>query len=737
MASNKFIYVILGAFFASALLLIVLQYNSRLGIRALIDGNERLMAELRAGNALRQAERDILSTESRIRAAAATGDTSYLAGTDELVAEAEANLDTLRRTFGGDGAAGVGGAGADGDRTATDGDSVRAYLDRLALLGAAKARWRDDVLVTLRRQGRVSLTANRDSNQVDALTGNIYRSREQRLARLEAGIRADGKRVQRLETLLVAVGLLSGALFFWFIINRIRYQNRSIRRLDASEKKVQETARIKENFLANMSHEIRTPLNAILGFTYLLKNRNTDPAQAEFIRTIEQSGENLLAIVGDILDISKIEAGMIRIESAPFGLRDLLQSVVVLFRARAEEKGIALEPDTDPSLPDVYVGDAMRLTQILVNLVGNAVKFTEKGSITLRVSGARGDGDGARSDGTALTFTVSDTGIGIPPEHLSAVFDRFTQADASITRRFGGTGLGLSIVRDLVELQGGHITVDSQPGRGTTFTFTIGYALPSGPVSGVVKEAPAARLEGIRLLVVEDNAMNQSLLRHVLTDWKLSFDLVGSGEQALEALVEKTYTLILMDIQMPGLDGYATTRQIRERLHLRLPVIAMTAHAMAGEREKCVAAGMDGYITKPLDVAELYRLILRFSDAPVYSYIDLRYMKQVSNGNKAYEKSVTRQFIEGVPRDLDTLEQAYSAGDIALLKRTAHDMRNSLGVMGLAGRLQDVLDGLEYGPAGSPTGAAEYGPATAARIEALRAVCLPAVQEARHFYETL
>jgi len=693
MTNNRFVYFILGAFIASALLLFALQYNSRKGIRRLIEGNEQLADELRAGNALRQAERDILSSESRIRASVATRDTSYLVGVDDLVAEAVVNLDTLRRVF--------------------KDDSIRFYLDGLAVLSKRKEALSHELLSEYRSGGRfpvdilaTSPLAKRDSNRIDLLTRNIYRKRQRSLTELQQSITEDGRQVQRLEVLLVIVGVVSGGIFFWFIVNRIMHQNRVIRQLDASEK-------VKENFLANMSHEIRTPLNGILGFTALLKNENKDAALAEFIDSIDRSGENLLAIVNDILDISKIEAGMIRIESVPFSLRNMLGSVKVMFGNRIREKGLELRMTVDETLPDLFDGDLMRLTQILVNLLGNAVKFTEKGHIDLDVFGSPGGGGGL-----LLHFTVSDTGIGIEKSKLPLVFDRFQQAESSTARRYGGTGLGLSIVRDLVTLQKGHIEVDSEPGKGTRFYFTIPYALHREPLAEkAMAEVEERHFHPARLLVVEDNAMNQNLLRHLLTGWQFSFDIVGGAMEAIRALVNGSYHLVLMDIQMPEMDGYAATRYIRRELRLDIPIVAMTAHAMAGEREKCLAAGMNEYLSKPLREKDLYDMIVRF--AQEFRYIDLGYMKEVSKGNREYETLVTEQFISETPGDLDAL----ASGDVQARRRTAHHMKNNLAVMGLLERLQPDLDALEYEELTESQ--------AAAHIDAVRVACLGALEEAR------
>ncbi len=553
MTSNRFVYFILAAFIASALLLYALHSNSRKGIRRLVEGNEQLALELRAGNALRQAERNILSSESRVRAAVATRDTGYLAGVGEMVAEAESNLDTLRKFFGE--------------------DSIRFYLNRLAVLGNRKRDLSNELLYEYRSSGRfpiniltTSTLAKRDSNQVDLMTRNIYRRRQASLVALQQSISEDGRQVQRLEALLVVVGLISGAIFFWFIINQIRHQNKVIRQLDNSERKLQEAVRIKENFLANMSHEIRTPLNSIIGFARLLSKKPLDADSEEFVSAIRDSGENLLSIINDILDLSKIEAGMIRVDARPFAVRELFHSVETLFYHRVRERGLYLNVDVAADVPEILMGDATRLTQIAVNLIGNAAKFTETGGISIRVSSDRG----ADKDDVRLWVAVADTGIGISRDQITSIFERFSQAESSTTRKYGGTGLGLTIVKELIEIQHGKIEVESERGKGTTFRLFIPYKIvAAAPELADVPEnviAALPRMEGTRVLVADDNRMNQRLMEHLLGGAGLTFDIVDDGQKAVNRLREKKYHLVLMDIQMPVVDGYAASRMIREDL---------------------------------------------------------------------------------------------------------------------------------------------------------------------------
>jgi CheY-like chemotaxis protein/nitrogen-specific signal transduction histidine kinase len=538
--------------------------------------------------------------------------------------------------------------------------------------------------------------------------------------------------------------LVSGGVLFWYIISRINRQNQLIQRLDASEKKVREVSLVKENFMANMSHEIRTPLNAILGFTNLIKARNKDPELAEFVGTISSSGQNLLDIVNDILDLSKIEAGMMRIESSPFSIRELLHSVQTMFMEKITQKGLDLTVSIDEIVPDTLSGDATRLTQILVNMIGNAIKFTDRGLIQITVTGR-----GMEESHIRLGFEIRDTGIGIAKDKLPGIFDRFRQAEDSITRKYGGTGLGLSIVKQLVLLQHGEIEVRSEPGTGTTFQFTIPYKIAAGrlsdPRSTEFSGPRLAGAENIRILVVEDNKMNQSLLRHLLSGWDLSFEMVSNGIEAIEKLRNNRYDLVLMDVQMPGMDGYTATQEIRMKLKLDIPIIAMTAHAFSGEREKSLSYGMNEYIAKPLSEKELFRLINQFAGlkrepaeqkkqenkttTPVYHTINLQYMREISEGDKEYERTVTEQFIEVVPAEIETLESALTNKDQALLRRTAHNMRSDIAIMGLLEKLQPYLDALEYEDFDEP----KFQQA----ITTIKSICSKALPEARDFYDRL
>jgi len=450
----------------------------------------------------------------------------------------------------------------------------------------------------------------------------------------------------------------------------------------------------KEQFLANMSHEIRTPVNGIAGMVNLLTNTMQSKEQSKYLNAIKHSADNLKVIINDILDYSVIESGKVSLESIGFDIDYQVKAIINSLELQASEKNLKIDYIEDPSKINILLGDPVRLSQILINLINNAIKFTNEGSITISLSCTND------SDKIAIaTFEVKDTGIGISESKLDHIFDTFKQADESITRKYGGTGLGLAISKQLVEMQGGEISVKSEVNRGTTFFFSIPYKIgseldlihkPSGS-----KKLRQEKFDGLRILLVEDNDINRLYASTILKKWNCQCDEAVNGEIALELLRKNEYDLILMDVHMPVMDGLVATRIIRKIFpspKKDIPIIAFTANAIKGEKEEYMEIGMDDYISKPFIPDELHSLISKYHlpiskevEYPIFAppYADLTYLKSISDGNREFLNDIISTFIVQTPPLLSEMNDAVTDKKWTKVGDLAHKLKPNLTLLGI------------------------------------------------------
>ncbi|MFD2244936.1 PAS domain S-box protein [Pontibacter ruber] len=479
------------------------------------------------------------------------------------------------------------------------------------------------------------------------------------------------------------------------------------RELKKAKEAAEESARVKEHFLANMSHEIRTPMNGILGMAGLLGKTKLDDSQQNLLNIIRQSADNLLVVINDILDIAKIEAGKLELESIPFNICDTVRTTFQTLKYKAEEKEIAYRINV-PGLPQPYmIGDPYRLNQILLNLLNNAIKFTEEGSVSLSTRVL-----GENEENVTIEFAVADTGIGIPADKKEIIFEGFTQAYSSTTRKYGGTGLGLSICKSLVEKQGGRIWVESQENKGSVFKFVLTYSKSTVVVPA---EAPKEKINyqslgNVQVLLAEDNEVNVFLAQSILEGWGLKVDVALDGKEAVKLFDKNNYDIVLMDIQMPELSGIDATHMIRshaDRTKASIPIIALTANALKGDAEKYLSAGMNDYISKPFDEEKLFRKIeallphkiasgnkalqattgLVEKEQPLY---DLSLLYKMSRGNEAFLKRSKQLFVDTVPVTVKDLILKEQASDWVGVSAVAHKLKSTIDTMRIE-KLKEVI----------------------------------------------
>jgi PAS domain S-box-containing protein len=464
--------------------------------------------------------------------------------------------------------------------------------------------------------------------------------------------------------------------------------------LNKSKELAEFNAQMKDLFLANMSHEIRTPMNAITGFGKLLSDTTLNKEQGEYVESINLASSNLLHIINDILDFSKIESGQIAIETVEFNLKNQIDNVKKILKQNADDKGLNFNVQIDENIPDMVLGDPTRTNQILVNLVNNAIKFTERGNVNLFSELIE-----VTNTHCKVKFRVVDTGIGIPKNKLDVIFKRFTQANDNTTRKYGGTGLGLSISKSLAEIMGGSLTVESEEEKGSIFTFIQNFEVAKSQINSKEKEKTKYNSEKtLSILLIEDNNLNQKLASKVLEKQGFKCTIADNGRLGVEILQKERFDLILMDLQMPEMDGYQATTFIRETLQNNIPIIAMTAHSIVGEKEKCLKIGMNDYIPKPFDQDILFDKIInntkKAEPKKLRNLVNLDYLKSISDGNTDFELDIIKSSLIKIPQDLLELKTGIHSNDEQKIRFWAHRLKSSFPILGIDNK--GIFSKLEY-----------------------------------------
>jgi len=464
---------------------------------------------------------------------------------------------------------------------------------------------------------------------------------------------------------------------------------------EKAKKIAEDAVKSKQQFLSNMSHEIRTPMNAIIGFTKVLLKSDLDPKQKEYLTAIKMSGDALTVLINDILDLAKVDAGKMIFEQTPFKMAASISAMIHLFETKIQEKNLKLIKKYDDKIPGVLVGDPVRLHQIILNLVSNAVKFTSKGEITICAELLDEDEVNA-----TVEFSVTDTGIGIAEDRIEHIFENFQQATSETARLYGGTGLGLAISKQLVESQGGSITVKSKPEAGSVFSFVLPFRKTNVKVElEKVMNILTSKVHKAKVLVVEDIALNQLLMKTLLDDFGFEHDIADNGRIAIEKLQKKSYDIILMDLHMPEMNGFETTEYIRRKMNSQIPIIALTADVTTADLTKCTAVGMNDYISKPLDEKLLYDKIIELlknpkTDGPLPAkkpeYVDLTSLKSRTKGDRELMMEMIQLYIEQTPPLIKQMKQGVHDKDWGSVYSAAHKLIPSFSIMGMHQDFEDT-----------------------------------------------
>ena len=465
------------------------------------------------------------------------------------------------------------------------------------------------------------------------------------------------------------------------LTNTVKERKEFEKQLEEARENAEQSLETRKLFLANISHEIRTPINAISGMSGILADTEISETQKQYINAIQSSSKSLMVIVNDILDMSKLESGKFSAEFIPFEIRSILDPLHTSYHLRTDEKGIDFSIEYPENMPKWVFGDPTRLGQILNNLVSNAIKFTDRGKVSLKITVEK---NGKHND---FCFSVSDTGIGIDKEKLKTIFEFFSQEDNTITRRFGGTGLGLAISKSISELLGGEIIVESEKNVGSTFKFCL--KMPEASEQLKTETIVKSDLTGKNVLIVEDNELNRFLAVTILKKWNANIHIAENGEEAVQAVRDKAVDIVLMDIQMPVMDGVAASVAIRKELNSKVPIIALTANALESEKEKCWQAGMNEYITKPYNPEHLKEKIIFLIENSTRTeehsseHVSLQSLSELMQGSKVQMIRMTTVFLNQIETDFNVLKLALNENDMDQISKITHKLKSSFKLFGL------------------------------------------------------
>jgi signal transduction histidine kinase/CheY-like chemotaxis protein/HPt (histidine-containing phosphotransfer) domain-containing protein len=665
-----------------------LEFFTRQSIRDYMLMHDKIIELISFEAQLSQLKNDITLVQSRIRGLVITGDHDFVTDVDKDIEGIEIDLRKISHSLG------------------KQKDPVtKNLIDSLNVLVQKKVQLNYHILEAYNSEGKeaaekiiktkIGITLrNKIYKTIDSLSWRIsYQNNNALVRSLIISSKKQGEQTILLDTWVPIIISILFLLFGSIILAYLKRNNRLIDQLESTRKMEAMASVVKNQFIANMNHELRTPLNSVIGYTHLMQKTDLSNEQAKFLRAIQSSSEMLLQIINKVLDFSKLEAGILYVEKINFSLRELISLSEESFKDVFEKKQILLSIEIDDAIPEHLTGDVLKVRQVIYNILTNAYKFTEEGSVKVTVQLKK-----TESKLVWIEFTFKDTGIGIEEKHLKHIFERFYQVEQGLDRKFDGTGLGLAIVQQLVTALKGRITVTSKVGEGTTFVVTIPFDESRNSES---LEEPSIKIpseQSKKVLIVDDNELNRSLVAHVLHTWNYTTVEATSGKDALKMLLSENFDLILLDIQMPQMDGYVTAYKIRNELHLPIPIIALTAHSSKEETEKCIKAGMNDHVSKPFNEIELFGVISRVLRNKEQNIINRSYLKEISGGDMEFEKKVTRQFINHLPPQLIKLRKNLLENEIVTLNITLHELKSNLSVFALHETLAKPLEKLSSFP---------------------------------------